>query len=270
MRERIRKIIFDHDTPTARWFDIVLLCCISVSVIAVILESVESVRVQFGPMLVALEWFFTIVFTLEYLVRLLTVTRPLRYAFSFFGIVDLVAVLPSYLALVLPGAQYFLIIRILRFLRVFRILKLVRFLGEAQILMRALRVSSPKIIVFLAAVVTIVVIVGALMFAIEGPAHGFTNIPVSMYWAIVTVTTVGYGDIIPTTIAGKFLAALLMLMGYGIIAVPTGIVTASLAQVGNYPEFACPHCGEDGHDPDADFCKYCGGELPLYEDREGR
>lgn len=265
-RLKLRKIIFDHDTPAARAFDIALLWCIVLSVAAVVLESIDGISRRYGDLLVALEWCFTLLFAVEYLLRLATVARPWLYARSFFGIVDLVAVLPTFLAVIVPGAQYFLIVRIIRILRVFRILKLVRFLGEAQVLLRALKLSLPKISVFLGTVLTIVVIVGGLMFVIEGRQHGFTSIPVSMYWAIVTLTTVGYGDIAPQTIAGKFIAAILMLLGYGIIAVPTGIVTAELSQAAREArEVACPACAEEGHDQDAEFCKHCGAALEREE-----
>lgn len=202
-------------------------------------------------------------FTLEYLLRLISVKRPVRYATSFFGIVDLLAIVPTYLSLALPNIQYLLVIRILRLLRIFRILKLVEYLNEAEMLRRALHASSRKIIVFLCTVVSLVVIIGAIMYAIEGAENGFTNIPTSIYWAIVTLTTVGYGDLAPQTPLGQALASLVMLMGYGIIAVPTGIVTVELSRASQtqVSTQACPACGVTGHDIDAVYCKYCGEQL---------
>lgn len=265
-RERLGDIIFETDTPTARGFDVLLLWAILLSVLAVMLESVAGIRARYGEALRVLEWSFTGLFTLEYLVRLYTARNRPRYVRSFFGVVDLLAVLPSYLSLFFVGSQYFIVIRALRLLRVFRVLKLVRFLGEASILSRALRASREKIIVFLVAVVTIVVIIGSAMFLIEGEAHGFTNIPVSVYWAIVTLTTVGFGDIIPQTPLGRFLAAMVMILGYGIIAVPTGIVTTELALASQenrerHATNRCGVCGLGGHDPDARYCKHCGEAL---------
>lgn len=226
------------------------------------LESVAAIRREYGGVLRVVEWAITIAFTIEYVLRLVAVDRPWRHARSFFGVVDLLAIVPSYLALVVPEAQSLMVIRSLRLLRVFRILKLAQFLGEAQLLAQALRASRRKITVFLGSIVTIVVIVGALMYVIEGEEHGFTSIPTSMYWAIVTMTTVGYGDIAPRTPLGQLLAALLMILGYGIIAVPTGIVSVELANAGRaVSRQACPACGAEGHDVDATHCKYCGARL---------
>jgi voltage-gated potassium channel len=224
---------------------------------------VASVRARVGPMLRAAEWGFTVLFTIEYLLRLASVRRPLRYAVSPYGLIDLVAILPSYISLLLPGAQNLLVIRLLRLLRVFRIFKLSEYLHESRTLVYALRASGRKISVFLLAVLTIVVVVGTLMYAIEGEEHGFTNIPLSIYWAIVTLTTVGYGDLAPATTAGRALASLLMLTGYGIIAVPTGIVTAELTRATARPisTQACPSCGAEGHDHDAVYCRRCGSRL---------
>ena len=221
-------------------------------------------RLQYGPELRAAEWFFTAVFTVEYVLRLYCVQRPAAYARSFFGFVDLLAILPSYLSLVLEGAQSLLVIRALRLLRVFRVLKLAHYLGEAKVLKRALYASRPKITVFLIVVVNIAAIMGTLMYMIEGEENGFPNIPVSVYWAIVTMTTVGYGDLAPSTPVGQLLATFLMLMGYGIIAVPTGIVTAEITrdfQRTRISTQACPVCSADGHDYEAVHCKFCGGKL---------
>ena len=263
LRARLHEIIFEADTPAGKAFDIALLILIILSVIAVMLESTSTVAARYGTVLRTFEWVVTIIFTIEYLLRLYCVGNPAAYARSFFGIVDLLAILPSYLSLVIPGAQSLLVIRALRLLRVFRVLKLVHFVGEARELRTALRASARKIIVFLGAVLTIVVIVGSLMYLIEGEDHGFTSIPVSIYWAIVTMTTVGYGDIAPQTPLGKILASAIMIMGYGIIAVPTGIVSVELAGVTKkgITTRACPECGAGGHDLDAVHCKYCGGRI---------
>jgi voltage-gated potassium channel len=207
---------------------------------------------------------FTLLFTIEYVLRLLSVRRPLRYATSFFGIIDLLAIIPTYLSIFVPGSQYLLVIRILRLLRVFRLLKLSEYVAEADTLRLALRASRRKISVFISAVVLLVVIIGALMYVIEGEAHGFTSIPISIYWAIVTLTTVGYGDLSPRTAIGQMLASIVMIIGYGIIAVPTGIVTVELAQAARQrgvSRQACPSCGAQGHDLDAHWCKYCGAKL---------
>jgi voltage-gated potassium channel len=226
------------------------------------LESVASIRREYGGVLRAVEWTVTVVFTVEYALRLVAVDRPWRYARSFFGVVDFLAVVPTYLALALPRAQSLMVIRTVRLLRVFRILKLAHFLGEAQQLVLALRASRRKITVFLGGVVTIVVVMGALMYLVEGEEHGFTSIPTSMYWAVVTMTTVGYGDIAPRTTVGQLLASVLMILGYAIIAVPTGIVSVEMARTGRaVSRQACPTCGAEGHDVDATHCKYCGAHL---------
>jgi voltage-gated potassium channel len=263
LRARLHEIIFEADTPEGRLFDLLLLVAIVSSVAVVLLESVPSVRVRAGPTLRALEWGFTILFTIEYFLRLASVGRPLRYARSAYGLIDLIAILPSYVSLVFPGAQSLLVIRLLRLLRVFRVLKLAEYLRESRTLVQALRASWRKIAVFLLAVVTIVVVVGTLMYVIEGERHGFTSIPISIYWAVVTLTTVGYGDLAPATTLGRALAVLLMLTGYGIIAVPTGIVTAELTRVTGQPisTQACPACGTGGHDHDALYCRRCGTKL---------
>jgi voltage-gated potassium channel len=263
IRQRLYRIIFEHDTRAGRAFDIALLVAIFLSVLAVMLDSVASIAARFGLQLKAIEWFFTILFSVEYILRLYSAERPARYARSFFGIVDLLAILPTYASLFFPAGRFLLTIRILRVLRIFRILKLVSFLGEASVLGRALRASRHKIGVFLLTVLSVVVIVGSLMYVIEGPKSGFTNIPVGIYWAIVTLTTVGYGDIAPETALGQTLAALLMITGYGIIAVPTGIVTVELGRAARAarPRRVCAVCGRGGHAADAAYCKHCGAEL---------
>ena len=263
LRARLHEIIFEADTPEGRLFDLLLLIAILSSVTVVLLESVASVRARVGPTLRAAEWGFTVLFTIEYLLRLASVRRPLRYALSPYGVIDLIAILPSYISLLLPGAQNLLVVRLLRLLRVFRVLKLAEYLEESRTLVRALRASGRKIAVFLMAVITIVVVVGTLMYVIEGERHGFTSIPISIYWAVVTLTTVGYGDLAPATTLGRALAVVLMLTGYGIIAVPTGIVTAELsrAMVPTISTQACPACGAGGHEGDASYCRRCGTKL---------
>ncbi len=263
-RHRLHEIIFESDTRLGKIVDLGLLIAILLSVATVLLESVASFRARHGAALRVAEWVFTVLFTIEYALRLIAVKAPLRYARSFFGVVDLLAILPSYLAVFVAGAQTLLVVRILRLLRVFRVLKLGYFLGEADVLMVALRASRRKITVFLAAVMTLVVITGSLMYLVED-GNGFDNIPRSIYWAIVTVTTVGFGDITPKTVLGQSLASLLMIMGYGIIAVPTGIVSVEIAQAGRKAQLvstqACPSCGREGHDHDASHCKFCGTHL---------
>jgi voltage-gated potassium channel len=263
LRDRLHQVIFEADTRAGRTFDSILLVLIVASVAVVALESSRAARLRMGATLVLLEWGFTALFTLEYAVRLYSLRRPWRYATSFYGIVDLLAILPTYVSLVLPGAQSLLVIRILRLLRIFRVFKLSNYLTESRQLWVAVQASRRKIIVFLFTVLTIVVIVGALMHVVEGPAHGFTSIPTGMYWAVVTLTTVGYGDISPQTPIGRLLATMVMLMGYGIIAVPTGIVTAEMTRAirGPISTQACPHCAAEGHEFDAKFCRKCGAAL---------
>ena len=262
-RNRLHEIIFEADTPGGKGFDVALLIAIVLSVVAVLLESVAGLRARYGPILRSLEWGFTILFTIEYVLRLISVKNPWRYATSFFGIVDLLAIAPTYVSLVFAGSQSLIVIRALRLLRVFRVLKLAQFVGEASMLRVALMASARKIIIFLGTVVTLVLIIGALMYLIEGEEHGFLNIPHSIYWAIVTMTTVGYGDVTPQTVPGRCLAALVMILGYGIIAVPTGIVTVELAGSMRKPisTQACRECSAEGHDQDARYCKYCGTAL---------
>ena len=261
-RHRAYTVIFGHETRACRLFDVLLIVAILASVLVIMLESVASVRADYGGALRRAEWFFTVLFTVEYVTRLWCVGRPLTYAKSFLGLIDLLAVLPTYVSVLLPGGQVLTVVRILRVLRVFRILKLAHYVGEAGTLVRALRASQHKITVFVLTIVTITVIVGSLMYLIEEPGNGFTSIPRGVYWSVVTLTTVGFGDIIPQTPWGQALASVVMIMGYGIIAVPTGIVTAELvlsarSQAG--PE--CPGCGQWGHDADAQHCKSCGTSL---------
>ena len=265
-RRKTYDVIFLADTPWGKTFDVALIAAILLSVAVVMLDSVSSVAGPHREVFRGLEWAFTLLFSVEYVLRLASVRQASKYALSFFGIVDLLAVLPTYLSLLIPGGQYLIVIRILRVLRVFRVLKLAQYVGEARTLGAALRASRYKITVFLFTVLTIVVVVGSLMFLVEGPAAGFTSIPMGVYWAIVTLTTVGFGDVTPITPAGQFLASLVMIMGYGIIAVPTGIVTVELAHQAQRRRSAlwCGSCGSDEHDSDARFCKGCGGELTLH------
>lgn len=261
-RKKLHEIIFEAETPVGKAFDVVLMWAIILSVLIVVLESVESVRAEYGEILVALEWFFTILFSVEYLLRLLSVRKPWRYAMSFFGVVDILAIAPTYIGLFFPGVHYLLTIRILRLLRIFRVLKLSEYVSEARLITTALKASARKIGVFLLAVISLVTVIGSCMYVIEGGENGFSNIPLSIYWAIVTLTTVGYGDLAPTTYLGKFFASIVMILGYGIIAVPTGIVTVELSKaVRQTPTASCPACGAEGHDSNASYCKYCGGKL---------
>lgn len=261
-RNTLYTIIFEADTPAGKLFDEVLILAILLSIIVVMLDSVSSIAVRYCDLFYTLEWIFTILFTVEYFLRLICVGRPTRYATSFFGIIDLLAILTTYLSLMLPGSQYLLVIRSLRLLRVFRVLKLAQYIGEADLLIRALRASRRKITLFLFTVLTLVVILGSLMYVIEGPDSGFTSIPRSIYWAIITFTTVGYGDIVPETNLGQALASLIMIIGYSIIAVPTGIVTSEITYAGKYSKGrVCQNCSFEGHDIDAKFCKRCGAKL---------
>ncbi|MEP4079244.1 ion transporter [Haloferula sp.] len=268
-RERLREIIFEAETPAGRRFDVVLLWCIGLSVLAVMLESVESINERWGRVLHLIEWVFTGIFTAEYALRLWTSRQPIRYARSFFGVVDLVSVLPSYIGLVVAGGHALMVIRVLRLLRVFRVLKMARHIAGANVLMRALYSSRAKITVFFTAVLTITLIAGTMMYLVEGSyvvdgeRRGYTSIPVSVYWAIVTVTTLGFGDITPVTPIGQILTSVLVLTGYAILAVPTGIVTAEMigAGGGDQSSEACPSCGVHGHLPDARYCRRCGGKL---------
>jgi voltage-gated potassium channel len=261
-RDKWNEVIFGHDTTAGRLFDIVLLTLILLSVLTVLLESVRSIREGYGFYLRVSEWIFTSLFTIEFVARLVSARDARHYATSFFGIVDLFAIAPIYLSFLFGVAHSFTVVRSLRLLRIFRILKLTEYIGEAAVLRVALRESVRKIVVFLFAVLAIVIIVGALMYQIEGEANGFTSIPTAMYWAIVTVTTVGYGDISPKTVTGRILASMLMIVGYGIIAVPTGIVTFEFARASSTgPVRLCSACGLQPHDRDALYCKRCGTRL---------
>ncbi len=262
-RARLHEIIFEADTRAGRFFDLALIWSILISVVAVMLDSVGAIRASYGRVLTTVEWVFTILFTIEYLLRLSCIGKPWRYATSFFGVVDLLAIIPTYLSLVVPGTHFLLVIRILRVLRIFRVLKLVQFSQEANVMLRAMRASSRKIVVFFATVLSLVVIFGSVMYLIEGEQNGFTSIPRSIYWAIVTMTTVGYGDISPSTALGQTVASVVMMLGFAIIAVPTGIVVSEISRAQNTSAStqACPDCSAEGHDIDAHHCKRCGSKL---------
>lgn len=264
LKERLYIIIFGTDTPSGKRFDLVLIYTIVLSVLIVIIDSVDAVSSSYGSYLRLLEWVLTIVFTLEYALRIYISPKPWGYVRSFYGVVDLLSILPSYLGLIYADVGYLLIIRLLRVLRVFRVLKLMRYIGEANLLARALLLSRRKIFVFFSFVLILAVIFGSLMFVVEGPDNGFTSIPKSVYWTIVTITTVGYGDITPHTVLGQIIAALVMLTGYSIIAVPTGIFTAEIAQEmqRQRSEKNCQNCTTSGHESDADYCRKCGAPLP--------
>jgi voltage-gated potassium channel len=264
-RDKIHEIIFEADTPAGKVFDVVLMILILVSIAEVMIESVNEVAVEYSRLLLILEWILTVIFTIEYILRIISVKKPWKYITSFYGIIDFLSIVPTFLTLVISvfHAKYLIVIRAFRLIRIFRIFKLVRFLREGQTILVAMRASLAKITVFLTFVILLVLIFGSLMYLVEVNADsGFTNIPRSVYWAIVTITTVGYGDIAPATPLGQFLAAIIMLLGYAVIAVPTGIVTMELVNISNKTNTqACPSCSREGHDDDADFCKYCGEEL---------
>lgn len=264
-RLRLYRVIFESETPAGRAFDVALIVAILSSVAAVMAESVDAVNQRHGAALQVLEWLFTALFTAEYALRLACVRHPLLYARSFFGVVDLLSILPAYVSLLWPGAHYFLDVRVLRLLRIFRIFKLVAYVGEYRALALALAASRRKILVFLSIVLMVVLVMGTLMYVVEGPANGYTSIPVAVYWAIVTMTTVGYGDIAPKTDLGRVVASMMMLLGWGILAVPTGIVSAEMTALrfgGNRAaSHHCPACGRESHEPDATYCSHCGAGL---------
>ncbi|MHC5209482.1 MAG: ion transporter [Planctomycetota bacterium] len=262
-RRRLHTVIFEADTPGGKLFDVLLLIVIGLSVLAAMLDSVASISTVHHDALLAAEWVFTLLFTLEYVLRLLCVRRKLGYALSFYGVIDLLAIVPTYLTLLAVGWHGGVILRALRLLRVFRIFKLAQFLTEAASLRAALAASRAKITVFLAVVLIIICIVGSAMYLIEGPEHGFTSIPQGIYWAVVTVTTVGYGDVSPATPLGKAVAVLVMLVGYSILIIPGGIISAEWASARSRSigTQACPDCSREGHDTDAAHCKFCGGRL---------
>lgn len=267
-RLRLYTIIFEADTRAGRLFDLWLIVFILASIVVVMMDSVQMLASRYHQLFFSLEWFFTAVFTLEYLARLACVRHPWRYATSFYGIIDLLALLPTYLALLVPEAHALIDVRVLRLLRVFRIFKLTAYLVEYQALGQALRASRRKILVFISAVLMVVLVMGTLMYVVEGPANGFANIPTGVYWAITTMTTVGFGDITPKTELGRFIASLMMLLGWGTLAVPTGIVTAEMTaqrMVRTPTTRTCHECLTEGHAPEANYCLHCGARLTAYE-----
>jgi voltage-gated potassium channel len=269
IRQRLHSLIYEHDTPAERAFDVVFIGAILLSVLVVMLDSIATLSARYGRLFQLAEWGFTALFTVEYVLRVWAAHGPGRYARSFFGVVDLLALLPTYLSVLFPAGRFLIAFRILRVLRVFRILKLATYVREASVLTSALRASRQKIIVFVSTVLTVVVVVGSTMFLIEGPESGFTSIPIGIYWAIVTLTTVGYGDVAPQTVLGRLVASALMVLGYGIIAVPTGIVTLELQrasrEAGAAPSVGrrCTDCALDRHEEDAIHCRRCGALLPA-------
>ena len=261
LREKLKIIIFGTDTPAGKLFDVALIITIVLSVILVLVDSVAEYNNNYGGLFKQAEWIFTILFTIEYFMRIYCIRIPASYIFSFFGIIDFLALIPTYLSVLLPGAEVFSVIRVLRVLRVFRVLKLVQFMGEADLLLKAMVDSRRKIFVFLFFIMTLVVILGSIMYLIEGEAAGFDSIPRSIYWAIVTLTTVGYGDISPDTNLGQAIAAMIMIMGYSIIAVPTGIVTSAMFFTKDSTKQTCSVCENDEQTKDAKFCNHCGAKM---------
>jgi voltage-gated potassium channel len=260
-RESLHDIIFEADTKAGKRFDVMLMILIGLSVLAVLIDSMPEIHRRYGNFLLGMEWGFTMIFTVEYILRIITTRKPVKYIFSFYGIIDFLAILPTYLSLIYTGTQFLLIIRILRLLRVFRVLKLARYIRASDVLRVALRNSRHKIIVFLEVVIIMVTIIGSLIYLIEGPQNGFTSIPVGIYWAVVTLTTLGYGDLVPVTFLGRFLASIVMITGYAIIAVPTGILSVEMVKATSTNTRVCPGCRYDRHDDDSVFCKRCGSEL---------
>ncbi|RYZ57701.1 MAG: ion transporter [Proteobacteria bacterium] len=262
-RKQLYIIIFGSDTKGGKIFDIALLWSITFSILCVMLESVPSIRTEYRDWLRVAEWCFTALFTLEYVLRIISSPKPSKYATSFFGIIDLVSILPTFISFFVGGYQGLIVIRVIRLLRIFRILKLVEYSGEASVLLRALSASRHKITVFIGGILTMIVILGAMMYLIEGPESGFTSIPISMYWSVVTLTTVGYGDITPLTAVGKIMASVIMLLGYGILAVPTGIVSVEIGRVRQSARYftECPRCGEMNHLNGSRYCFRCGERL---------
>ena len=262
-RQKMNVIIFGTDTLAGKTFDIILLVVIILSIVTVMLESVKSISIHYGNELKIIEWVFTIMFSIEYIARIIASPKPFKYIFSFLGIIDFLAITPTFLNIFFKGSHAFIVIRSIRLIRIFRILKLARYMGGARTIYTALRASIPKVVVFLVAVVSLTIILGTFMYLFEGHLNdGFSNIPSSIYWAIVTLTTVGYGDITPVTLLGKIMASVIMILGYGIIAVPTGIVTGEFIQEQKMRnQKACKNCNKSGHDADAEFCKYCGEKI---------
>lgn len=268
LKKKIHDVIFQSDTPAGRLFDLILLCIIVLSILSVVAESVSSFKDKYYVYIRTVEWTCTTFFTIEYVLRVYTIDKPRRYIFSFYGFIDLIAFLPTYLTFLFAETHFLVVVRAFRLLRIFRILKLNRFLAEGNILKKALQNSMHKIVVFLTTVLTMVTIMGTLMYLIEGPTNGFVSIPVSIYWAIVTITTVGYGDVSPQTPLGQFLASILMIMGYGIIAVPTGIVSVEMAKASELAKQKCPACRASIYEANAHFCANCGVNLAKAAEQE--
>ena len=267
LRHTLYQVIYQAHTPAGKGFDIVLIISILASVLTIVLDSVAEISQRYGEQFATAEWVFTTLFTIEYFLRIFCIHRPFKYIASFYGLIDLLAILPSYISLFIPGSHYLQIIRILRVLRIFRVLKLVRFINQSNQLLNALLASRFKITIFLFTISTLLVVFGSTMYLIEGPENGFTNIPVSIYWAVVTLTTVGFGDITPKTDFGRAISAVVMVIGYAIIAVPTGIITTELSQEMKRQHKRlnpriCPKCRKPGHEVDANYCRICGTELP--------
>ena len=264
-REKTYRVIFGTDTAAGQRFDIALIYFILLSVLAVVLSSIGSLQAQYGAWLFKIEWAFTLLFSMEYLLRIYSSPKPLRYIFSFYGLVDLLSIIPTYVALLFPGANYWLVVRLLRVMRIFRVFKLVRYLSEANLLLRSMYAARRKVLVFFTVVLVLCVIFGSLMFLVEGPDNGFSSIPRSIYWTIVTITTVGYGDITPQTVIGQIIATMAMLTGYSIIAIPTGIFTAEIARemITESNNRQCNVCNRIGHHAEAEYCFQCGVTLPV-------
>lgn len=263
LKQQLRSVIFGTETPAGKRFDITLMVCIVLSVILIFIDTIEHINSRYGDYISIAEWTFTVFFTVEYILRLYCSLNRLHYARSFFGVVDLVSILPSYLGLIFPGANVALALRVLRLFRVFRVLKLLRYLSDGNLLIKAMMQSSRKVFIFFFSVSLIIMVLSVVMYVVEGPNNGFTSIPKSMYWTVVTITTVGYGDITPQTPLGQGIAALTMLVGYSIIAIPTGILTAEISHemVRTRDLRKCSNCGKKGHDNDAEYCNHCGSEL---------
>lgn len=263
LKSKLYQIIFEAETPAGKAYDVFLIIVIALSSLLIMLESIVAVQIRFSGVLNFFEWIFIILFSIEYLLRLYVVKSKKKYAFSFFGLIDLFSILPAYIGFLIPSARFLMLIRVFRLLRLFRVFKMVRYVEESGTILRALRASRPKIIVFLLTIMFIVIFSGTLMYIVEGPQNGFVNIPESMYWAIVTVSTVGYGDISPQTNLGKLISSLLMIVAYGIIAVPTGIITSEINTASRKPVkmATCPHCYSEDHSIDAVYCNKCGGRL---------
>jgi len=262
LKNKLYEIIFESDTPVGKGFDLLLIVSILLSVIVVLLDSVQYYNSLYGEALYIMEWFFTLLFTIEYFLRIYCIGKPILYIRSFFGVIDFLSIIPTYISIFLPASRYLSVIRVLRVLRIFRVLKLILYIGEANHLMKAIYASHRKITVFLFSMLTLVTIIGSIMYLIEGEANGFTSIPRSIYWAIVTITTVGYGDISPQTELGQVFASLAMIIGYATIAVPTGIISAEYTTMKyNIKDVVCTGCGDENHEENAKFCKACGTDI---------